>query len=681
MAPRIRSLDDAHTDLAEIASALGVTKQAAQKRSATWSYCEAPHPGNPRRLYALSEIPHDVVVAVLRHRNTHHAEPSASSSDTLPPTPTHQATGEYDSDALWNSWQCLSKKQKERSREKLAVILAAITAHEQHGMPLTNAIESAARDSRWSYATMRDIYYSKPGLRDYARKDWLAALATRYKGRRPAESIDDAAFDFFKADYLRLGEPKANPCFRRLQIAAKANGWRIPADPRPILRRIEREVNRCLIVLMRQGADALARSFPPQRRDVSHLRALQAVNADGHTFDVFVKWPDGDIKRPVVTAWQDVRSGKVLSWRVDRTESADSYRLSLADLLREYGIPSDVYVDNGRGIASKRLTGGTPNRYRFKVREGDPIGLLTQLVGPTGIHWTTPYHGQAKPIEREFRNWCEDIAKDPRFHGAYTGNTPMAKPENYGSHAVPLDDFIRVLDLGIREANARRGRRGLNMHGRSHDEVFQESYERHAHQIPRPAESQLAQWLLCAERIVANKVTGEVSLFNGLVRYWGESLSVLIDRSRKNREVLVYFDPDHLDRPVYVHAMDGRLIGRAEFKRDSAFDSVEDAREHISAQKKFLKGVKMQRDATVRMKPKDIGASLDASQANKEPQGPTEQRVVRGAFGRPTRRAVGHDIDDPEGAAIAADESLARAMAPLLTAFRADSLVVDDDDV
>ncbi|WP_245528436.1 transposase domain-containing protein [Gluconobacter morbifer] len=43
-------------------------------------------------------------------------------------------------------------------------------------------------------------------------------------------------------------------------------------------------------------------------------------------------------------------------------------------------------------------TGGIPNRFRFKVKEDEPVGIMTQLG--VEVHWTTPYSGQSKPIER-----------------------------------------------------------------------------------------------------------------------------------------------------------------------------------------------------------------------------------------------------------------------------------------
>ncbi|HOK71525.1 MAG TPA: hypothetical protein PLM83_08745, partial [Bacillota bacterium] len=34
------------------------------------------------------------------------------------------------------------------------------------------------------------------------------------------------------------------------------------------------------------------------------------------------------------------------------------------------------------------------------------------------VHWTTPYHGQSKPIERAWKTLCEEVSKHPKFAGA-----------------------------------------------------------------------------------------------------------------------------------------------------------------------------------------------------------------------------------------------------------------------
>src|SRR5690606_13947366 len=118
------------------------------------------------------------------------------------------------------------------------------------------------------------------------------------------------------------------------------------------------------------------------------------------------------------------------------------------------------------------------------------------------VHWTTPYSGQSKPIERAFRDLCNDIWRHPAFVGAYTGNNPNAKPEDYGSRAVALDEFYRIVSQEIREHNRRTGRRSRVCAGQlSFDQAFRESYARAP--IRKASEEQLRLFLLAAESVTA----------------------------------------------------------------------------------------------------------------------------------------------------------------------------------
>ncbi|MGG2352518.1 transposase domain-containing protein, partial [Salmonella enterica] len=79
-------------------------------------------------------------------------------------------------------------------------------------------------------------------------------------------------------------------------------------------------------------------------------------------------------------------------------------------------------------------------RFRFKIREEEPTGLLTSLG--IGVHWAIPFHGQSKPIERAWLDLTDRIARHPFVAGAYTGRNPTKKPENYGSRVIPWAEFV-----------------------------------------------------------------------------------------------------------------------------------------------------------------------------------------------------------------------------------------------
>lgn len=523
-------------------------------------------------------------------------------------------------DELWARFERKSNKQKTQARKTLAAIDAALKMID-HKVARTRAFAEAASAHGFSRATLYRLYRD---VRAYHRADWLALLVDGRDGRTTTAECSPDAWEFFKADYLRNEAPAASACHERTERAGAEHGWTVPSCA-TFERRIKREIPRPVLILARQGADALKRAYPAQERDRSMFRALEAVNADGHRFDVFVKWPDGEVGRPLMVAWQDLLSGKLLSYRVDKSENSDAVRLSFGDLVEHYGIPEHAYLDNGRAWASKWMTGGTANRYRFKVKEEEPTGLLTDFLGKDNVHWTTPYHGQAKPIERAFRDLCESVAKHPAFAGAYTGNKPDAKPENYGSRAVPLDKFLAVLAQEIAAHNARPGRRSAVCQGRSFDETFNESYARGP--VKKATAEQRRLWLLTAE-LGAAKQNGEITIATDRRnRYWSADLA-----DHAGQTLTVRFDPQTLHDKVYVYTHDGRFICEARCIEAAGFADTEAAREHARARNQFKRHARGMLEAERKMDAAEAAKLLPGVAPGELPQA----RVVR-AFSPATR--------------------------------------------
>jgi len=363
-------------------------------------------------------------------------------------------------------------------------------------------------------------------------------------------------------------------------------------------------------------------------RDKTALVAMEAVNADFHKFDVFVRWPalPGQnapefIGRPQMVAFQDLHSGMLLSWRLDRAPNSTAVMLAAGDMIEAYGIPQHVLFDNGREFAAKNLTGGAETRYRFQVKEDDLPGLFTMLG--CKIHWATPYAGQSKPIERAFRDLASSVSKDPRFAGAYTGNTVDAKPENYGSTAIDLDVFLAVLAEGIAEHNTRQGRRSEVAWGRSFAEVFEDSYA--TAQPKKATEAQRRLWLLGAEGLRADRHSGQLAFMGNT--YWADWMHGIA-----GERVIARFDPAALWDGLHVYGADQAYLGHAPVMMKAGFFDVEEGRAHSRARKTFEKAQRAMLEAHRVYTAADLGARLDALAPPDAPK--AEAKVVRAAFGK-----------------------------------------------
>lgn len=467
--------------------------------------------------------------------------------------------------------------------------------------------------------------YDWMGLIDgIAEDDRLAYIVPKNRlADRTTPEQDDmrAFFEHLKSQFLQFEGPTFAQCYRDAVDEAKAKGWPIPHQ-RTALRRIEREVPHVTRVYAREGEKGMLRCYPAQIRDRTGMTALEGVNADCHKIDVFVSWPDGTITRPQIVAFQDLYSGKILSWRVDHDPNKVMVMAAFIELVETWGIPRHCLFDNGREFANKWMTGGTPTRFRFKVRDEEPMGVLP-LLG-IKVHWATPGHGQAKPIERTFRDLASDVAKDPRFQGAYVGNRPDAKPENYGSRAIPVATFLKVLDEGIRAHNARDGRLSPTCLGRSFDVTFQDSYE--TAPIRKATEEQRRLWLMGHHFGTLNAQNGQLVVLKN--HYHSEWMS-----QHPGRKVVARFNPEDLWAGVYIYDIDGTYLGFAECRQKVGFFDVTGAQEQARKKRRIKKAEKQLLEAHRPVPIREIAACKEARAVPAAPAEPLEAKVVSPVFG------------------------------------------------
>jgi len=510
----------------------------------------------------------------------------------------------------WGWFEAQSDKVKAEAARRAAVI-AKVEALEDGGLSATAAVALAAEGAKVSPATIWNWRRAVDGI---APANRLPFLAPRRGGGGAESDVADWAWQMIKSDYMRPEEPTWASCYERLELTAAARGEVLPCS-RTLLRKFEREVDPRLVIAMRKGKEALRRTLPPQQRTVADLHAMELVNIDGHKWDVFVRWPDGTIARPISIGIQDVYSRKFLAQSTGRTESAVETRLAFARLFERYGIPAGCLMDNGRAFASKWITGGATSRFRFKIRDEEPLGVLTSMG--VKIHWALPYRGSSKPIERCWRDFCDSIAKHPAFAGAYTGNKPDAKPENYGATAVPLAKFLDVMEASLAVHNARTGRR-TEMGGgvRSLDEVFEESYARAP--IGKATPEQLRLSKLTADDRPTDRNNGSITLHGN--RYWSEHLSLIA-----GERVTVRFDPDDLHAPIHVYSREGEYLCSAPVLEATGFLDVEAAKTRAKQEARLRKAVKAVEVAEQLLEADQIAALLPAYVEDDAP----EASVVR----------------------------------------------------
>lgn len=629
----------------EIAEALGMSKAGVLKKAdrESWQWQKRKGKGGGKE-YHINSLPISAQTALILSEEKQ-AKPEVNSKQTS--RTEDEVAFTYEPNSLWAYFESKPDKQKQVAQAKLDAFIKIIQLHDQMEVPLREAIKLVSEQVQWSFSTLRDIYYGKPGkpgLVNYKRQDWLAALVPGYTGKRESSELSIEAWDFIKADYLRPEAPMLKPCYNRLTRAAEQHGWKVPSYN--VVRRRINKIPATIRVLKREGESALVRLYPPLERTVRDLRANQWINGDGYMHNVFVRLPDDRIVRLKTWFWQDIYSRKILAWRTDETEHTDVIRLSFGDLVEKYGIPEHATIDNTRAAANKWMTGGVPNRYRFKVKEDDPMGLFPMLG--VQVHWTSVIagkgHGQAKPIERSFGvgGLGEYVDKHPDFSGAYTGANVNAKPENYASTAVPYDKFIKTLEAEIHAWNAMVGRKTEMAYGQySFDQVFESSFQ-NSHPRMITAE-QRRLFLMSAEAVKVSQngtITLEVGSGVGLGRNRYAADELLEMRGHK---VVVRFDPDNLHGLVYVYTLDGRMVCEAECMEAVGFGDRNAGREFNKLRRSNIKATKQIAENEVRMDIMEVSRLMPESP---EPQETPKPKVVKPHFG--DLKVVNMNIEDDE---------------------------------
>jgi hypothetical protein len=570
-------------------------KEFAERNN--WTSCEIPGKGlrGGRRiawhLTNLTEAQQAALIQFEQNRSLSAAAASpgsaaSSSAGSFPAAAADSSIAtpgdveyEHIREALWADFDRASEDLKQRATEDTKVALHAQGLMAE-GYPKLHLISIAAREFRRGASTIRGWF--DRDLKGIKPEDFAAALLDLRGRRGPSlPTYDPFIYEFYKSDYLRTDRPPRAACYRRAVEAANARGIsenQIPSEI-TLWRRLVREAPWQAIKGARYGKQALHRTYPSQTRDRSILHALEAIDGDGYRFNLAVRWPDGEVCRPLMWYWQDIYSGMILSWRHDRSENAGLLRLTIGDLISQYRrIPRYIVIDNTLAAASKWITGQSPSRHRWRAKSDDVFGLITQL-GAQHIATLPRVGGSSKPGERAGGDWDRDIARHPALAGAWLGYKPEARPED-AREPVPFEIFRQIVEQEMAKHNARRGRRTPVCKGRSFREVFDESLAR----VPEnaPTREQLRLCMLAAEKVTCHKIDGHIELYKN--KYWSETTAQLA-----GQQVVVRFDPEELQKEIYVYSLEGRGIGEAQCRAPVGFLDTAAGQEHGRRRRQNLK--------------------------------------------------------------------------------------------
>lgn len=413
------------------------------------------------------------------------------------------------------------------------------------------------------------------------RHQWCYGLVPeKRKGNMPGApkaDIDPDLWAYITKSWLIQSRPALRPIYQRAEKMAKARDLDLPSE-KTIARRLAK-LPLSVVTLARGGESALDGMYPPRRRDYTTLSVHEIWNADGRMADVHVRWPDGDVCRPIMVAWLELRTRTVVGWAIGKSESAQLVRMALGNSLeRARAIPSGAYLDNGRAFASKELTGGQETRYRFSVKPGEIQGALT--MGGVKVLWAKPYNGKAKPIE-SFWNTLAEAEKRPEFVGAYCGNKPDNRPDEHDvKNAIDVALYENLLREEL-DAYHTKSHRGDGMDGRSPNQVYAALMPDAV--VRQPTSAQIQRCRMVPQKVTLNR-SGEVNLLDN--RYGNDATAGMARGT-----YTAYYDPSDASAPIELWD-GGEQVATVPLLAKTGFADREAAQDHARALNTFKRATR-----------------------------------------------------------------------------------------
>jgi putative transposase len=171
-------------------------------------------------------------------------------------------------------------------------------------------------------------------------------------------------------------------------------------------------------------------------RDYESIRPMEWVVFDHRKLDVFclIRERGGwKLARPWLTAALDMRTRKFLAWAIVETPSSDSIASVLKKVFVNFGLPGELYWDNGRDYRCEWFE-GRRRQERREPRIAELDATWRGVLGTLGIRvrHAIAYNARAKLIEANFNR----VSNIDRKMDEWCGHKPGARPERF-------DDLVK----------------------------------------------------------------------------------------------------------------------------------------------------------------------------------------------------------------------------------------------
>ena len=268
------------------------------------------------------------------------------------------------------------------------------------------------------------LYRKKKALKD---DDLAGLLDNRGSWKKGTSSIPEEAWQCFLSFYLDEAQHPIKACYEYTEMWLKREAPQFLPLPAyaSFYRKVQTAIPKPVEIMGREGMKAFRdRCAPYIKRTYEGMASNEWWIADNHTFDVQTKGENGSIHRLYLTAFFDARSGIFTGCYVTDAPSSQATLIALRKGIVKYGIPENIYVDNGREFLTFDV-GGLGHRLKKSQKDKfAPPPVFERL----GIKMTNAIvrNAKAKIIERRFRDVKDRLS---RLFPTYTGGNVVERPE------------------------------------------------------------------------------------------------------------------------------------------------------------------------------------------------------------------------------------------------------------
>ena len=276
------------------------------------------------------------------------------------------------------------------------------------------------------------------------QNDLDGLIDKRGKWKKGKSDIQPEVWDAFLYFYLQEAQHPMMKCYEYMKLLLREDHPDLVADIpsyTTFTRRVKSDIPEAVEVLGREGQKAFRdRCAPYIRRTYESMASNEWWIADNHTFDVITQGDNGQRHRLHLTAFFDARSGIFTGCYVTLNPSSQATLIALRKGILKYGIPENIYVDNGSEFLTFDI-GGRGHRKK-KPKDGQERFEPPPVFERLGIKMTNALvrNAKAKIIERRFRDVKDHLS---RLFDTYTGGNVLEKPERLKgvlkNGEIPLD--------------------------------------------------------------------------------------------------------------------------------------------------------------------------------------------------------------------------------------------------